>query len=102
MAPTRPFQLKQFDGMNLLDHNFDGYALDGQRGNDMRVFVRALAVLGVFAIPSLISTATAATSIPSPIRGTPGPLVGAGLPLLLVAGGLTAYWLVRRYRRSAF
>jgi hypothetical protein len=29
------------------------------------------------------------------IHTAPGPLMGAGLPLLLVAGG---YWVVRRYR----
>jgi hypothetical protein len=28
------------------------------------------------------------------VKGAPGPLVGAGLPALLVAGGV--YWLVRR------
>ena len=27
-------------------------------------------------------------------RGAPGPLVGAGLPVLLVAGGI--YWIMRR------
>jgi LPXTG-motif cell wall-anchored protein len=32
------------------------------------------------------------------VKGAPGPLVGAGLPVLLVAGGV--YWLVRR-RKSA-
>jgi hypothetical protein len=32
-------------------------------------------------------------------HGAPGPVVGAGLPLLVLAGG--AYWVVRRYRRKA-
>jgi hypothetical protein len=31
--------------------------------------------------------------------GAPGPLAGAGLPLVVLAGG--AYWVVRRYRRNA-
>jgi hypothetical protein len=31
--------------------------------------------------------------------GVPGPLVGAGLPVL--AAGFGAYWLVRRYRRKS-
>jgi len=31
--------------------------------------------------------------------GTPGPLVGAGLPIIAV--GFGAYWLVRRYRRKS-
>jgi len=33
------------------------------------------------------------------VRGAPGPLVGAGIPVLLVAGGV--YWLVRRKKRQA-
>ena len=32
-------------------------------------------------------------------HGVPGPLVGAGLPVLAVGYG--AYWLVRRYRRKS-
>ena len=32
-------------------------------------------------------------------HGVPGPLVGAGLPVLAVGNG--AYWLVRRYRRKS-
>ena len=32
------------------------------------------------------------------VHGVPGPLVGAGLPVIAV--GFGAYWLVRRYRRK--
>jgi LPXTG-motif cell wall-anchored protein len=32
------------------------------------------------------------------VRGAPGPLIGAGLPVLLVGGGI--YWLVRRRKRA--
>ena len=32
-------------------------------------------------------------------HGVPGPLVGAGLPVIAVGYG--AYWLVRRYRRKS-
>jgi len=32
-------------------------------------------------------------------RAAPGPIAGAGLPVLIIAGGV--YWVVRRYRRKA-
>ena len=32
-------------------------------------------------------------------RGAPGPIVGAGLPLLLIGGGI--YWIVRRRKNAA-
>jgi hypothetical protein len=34
-------------------------------------------------------------------RGAPGPIVGGGLPFLVVGGaGFGVYWLVRRSRRK--
>jgi hypothetical protein len=33
------------------------------------------------------------------ISGAPGPIAGAGLPILAV--GYAAYWLLRRYRRKS-
>ena len=33
------------------------------------------------------------------IHAAPGPIAGAGLPVLLLAGGV--YWVLRRYRRKA-
>jgi LPXTG-motif cell wall-anchored protein len=33
------------------------------------------------------------------VRGAPGPLVGAGLPVILIGGGI--YWLVRRRKRKS-
>ena len=33
------------------------------------------------------------------VHPVPGPLVGAGLPIIAV--GYSAYWLVRRYRRKS-
>jgi len=33
------------------------------------------------------------------IRGAPGPLAGAGLPVILVGAGI--YWLVRRKKRTS-
>jgi hypothetical protein len=33
------------------------------------------------------------------VRGAPGPLAGAGLPVILVGAGV--YWLVRRKKRTS-
>ena len=33
------------------------------------------------------------------VKGAPGPLVGAGLPVLLIGGGI--YWIVRRRKRAS-
>ena len=32
------------------------------------------------------------------VKGAPGPLAGAGLPVLLVGGGI--YWIVRRRKKA--
>jgi LPXTG-motif cell wall-anchored protein len=32
-------------------------------------------------------------------QGAPGPLMGAGLPVLLIGGGI--YWIVRRKKRAS-
>jgi hypothetical protein len=32
------------------------------------------------------------------VKGAPGPLVGAGLPVLLIGGGI--YWIVRRQKKK--
>ena len=53
-------------------------------------------LLGVIALPGLFSAAQGATIVPTHVA--PGPLVGAGLPVLVIAGG--AYWVVRRLRRK--
>jgi LPXTG-motif cell wall-anchored protein len=33
------------------------------------------------------------------VHGAPGPLAGAGLPVLLIGGGI--YWIVRRKKRAS-
>ena len=53
----------------------------------------SLLVLAATALPALAQTLT---PIPSH-RSVPGPLVGAGLPVLLIGG---VYWFVRRRRNS--
>jgi hypothetical protein len=35
------------------------------------------------------------------VQGAPGPLVGAGIPALVIGLGYGAYWLVRRRRNAS-
>ena len=58
-----------------------------------------LTARSVITLPVLITPSAAqGPSVPSYYRPAPGPLVGAGIPVLVVAGG--AYWVVRRLRRK--
>ena len=54
-------------------------------------------LLGVITLPVLVTPSEAQTLTPS-YRAAPGPLAGAGLTALVIAGG--AYWVVRRLRRK--
>jgi hypothetical protein len=54
-----------------------------------------VAVLGVAALPALSESTVDAVRY----RGAPGPIAGAGLPVLVVGYGV--YWLVTRRRRKA-
>jgi hypothetical protein len=60
------------------------------------LFGVALAVI-VFALVGL-DTSLAFSDSFSPPAGAPGPIAGAGLPILAIGYG--AYWLVKRYRRK--
>ena len=61
-------------------------------------------MLWLISLPVLItpSEAQTATSTPAatskPTRGAPGPVLGGGLSILVIAGG--AYWVVTRLRRK--
>jgi LPXTG-motif cell wall-anchored protein len=54
----------------------------------------SLLVLAATALPALAQTPTLVPSW----RVAPGPVMGAGLPVLLIGGGV--YWFVRRRRNS--
>ena len=58
-----------------------------------------IAVIGGFDSAFAGCAQTAAGCPPSP-HSAPGPIVGAGLPILAI--GFGAYWLTRRFRRKTF
>jgi hypothetical protein len=58
----------------------------------------ALAGTVVFSTPNLANAQSTATR-PVPVsRGAPGPIAGAGLPVLAVGYGV--YWLIKRRRKA--
>jgi hypothetical protein len=60
----------------------------------------ALAGAVVLSTPNLANAATTYPTTTGYTRGAPGPIAGAGLPVLAV-GGFGVYWLIRRRRRKA-
>jgi hypothetical protein len=63
----------------------------------MNIAVRALLVLSVLTV---LSSAAWAQLSPLKLHGVPGPISGAGLPVVLVIG-YGAYWLARRNRKQS-
>jgi hypothetical protein len=70
--------------------------------------ILAAAALATFTLLPLTTgtPAQATTACPSTTscitRGAPGPIIGAGLPLLAAGGiGYGVYWLVKRRRRKS-
>ena len=66
----------------------------------MTVFTRILTGLALVAIMIALVGAvdSAFAQDGQPIRAVPGPIAGAGLPILAI--GFGAYWLVKRFRRK--
>jgi hypothetical protein len=66
----------------------------------MTVFNRILAGLALVAITvALVGVADSAFADSfGPSLGAPGPIAGAGLPILAIGYGV--YWLVKRFRRK--
>jgi uncharacterized membrane protein len=76
----------------------------------MTILARTLLAISLLALPSLVlsSALVAALCVPAlaggnnqggNVRGAPGPIAGAGLPVLAVGYGV--YWLIRRRRQRA-
>jgi hypothetical protein len=69
----------------------------------MTGFTRILASLALVAITiALVGVANLAFADSfAPPFGAPGPIAGAGLPMLAIGAiGYGAYWLVKRFRRK--
>ena len=64
---------------------------------DMKSLVIPMTLLLALSVPAVAETRPGTTT--GVTRGAPGPLVGAGLPVLLIGGGI--YWLVRRRKGQA-
>jgi hypothetical protein len=67
----------------------------------MKNLIIPTALLLALSVPALAQTRTPTPSTTPTARGAPGPLVGAGLPVLLIGGGIGIYWLVRRRKGQA-
>lgn len=55
-------------------------------------------LLAIFTLPAFTISTAAMGKIPSP---APGPIVGAGLPILAIGVGYGVYWLVKRRRNGS-
>jgi hypothetical protein len=66
---------------------------------DLRILKRVAVVTILFALFVEPTFAVPSTSVPRPcsVCAAPGPVAGAGLPILAIGGG--AYWFVRWLRR---
>jgi hypothetical protein len=65
----------------------------------LTVFQKIFALLALLAFVLVaVDTSSAVADTFSPPVGAPGPIAGAGLPILAI--GFGAYWLVKRLRRK--
>jgi hypothetical protein len=73
------------------------------RERKLKKLLVASALLGALCLPALAQNQNGQgqnnNNQGGGTHGVPGPLVGAGLPMIAVGYG--AYWLVRRYRRKS-
>jgi hypothetical protein len=66
----------------------------------MKTLILSLVLLTALTLPSLVQsqTPTRCSTATCNVRGVPGPVAGAGLPILAI--GFGAYWLAKRLRRK--
>jgi hypothetical protein len=59
-------------------------------------------LLAILMLPVLTISTVARDASPGATRprGAPGPIVGAGLPILAIGVGYGVYWLVKRRRKE--
>jgi hypothetical protein len=80
--------------------NSPWYSESAVREEQMRKLLVASALIAAFCMPALAGNQNGVNQNGNPQnRAAPGPIAGAGLPILAV--GCVAYWLVRRYRRKS-
>jgi hypothetical protein len=64
----------------------------------MKISILSLVLLTALSIPSVVQSQTRPIPCTTCVRGVPGPIAGAGLPILAI--GFGAYWLAKRLRRK--
>jgi hypothetical protein len=58
----------------------------------------AIVIVQFCGVDSAVATPTPCTAAAGCVHSAPGPIVGAGLPILAI--GFGAYWLIGRFRRK--